>query len=187
MKKIISLIFIALLFGAGLQAEDNSGRVNASREAVKSFFTELKSALQQALATGGPTNAIQVCEEKAPQIAATLSDQKGWYIGRTSLKTRNHTNEPDDWERSVLEQFEARRAAGEDPQQLEFSAIVTINGQKRFRYMKAIPTQSLCLTCHGDNIAPEVIQKIDQLYPGDKARGFKEGDLRGAFTISQPM
>jgi len=29
--------------------------------------------------------------------------------------------------------------------------------------------------------------KLDTYYPADQARGFKVGDIRGAFTISQPM
>jgi hypothetical protein len=45
----------------------------------------------------------------------------------------------------------------------------------------------LCLTCHGENIASEVDAKLKELYPYDQARGFREGDLRGAFTIAKPL
>jgi len=71
---------------------------------------------------------------------------------------------------------------------LEFFAIIDDDkGQKTFRYMKAIPTASACLVCHGENIDPEVDIKLKELYPNDKARGFREGDLRGAFTIAKPL
>lgn len=53
--------------------------------------------------------------------------------------------------------------------------------------MKAIPTGKLCLNCHGQAIKPDVVKLLDKYYPGDGARGFGEGDLRGAFTIIQPM
>ena len=53
--------------------------------------------------------------------------------------------------------------------------------------MKAIPTGELCLVCHGTQIAPQVLEKLDALYPRDEARGFSAGDIRGAFTITQPM
>jgi hypothetical protein len=53
--------------------------------------------------------------------------------------------------------------------------------------MKAIPTKPLCLTCHAEAIAPEVETKINQLYPADRARGYRVGDLRGAFTLSKPI
>lgn len=53
--------------------------------------------------------------------------------------------------------------------------------------MKAIPTAALCVKCHGETIDPEVEAKLKALYPNDQARGFKEGDLRGAFTLSTPV
>jgi hypothetical protein len=53
--------------------------------------------------------------------------------------------------------------------------------------MKAIPTGEVCQTCHGVEIAPPVSAKIRELYPQDQAIGFKTGDLRGAFTITQSL
>ncbi|MEZ5577980.1 MAG: DUF3365 domain-containing protein [Candidatus Competibacteraceae bacterium] len=109
-------------------------------------------------------------------------------VGRTSLKARNPGNAPDNWELAVLKQFEAREAQGEPADKLEFFAVIEDDqGQKTFRYMKAIPTGALCLACHGDKLDPEVDAKLKALYPNDTARGFKEGDLRGAFTIAKPL
>jgi hypothetical protein len=48
--------------------------------------------------------------------------------------------------------------------------------------MKAIPTGAVCLTCHGTEVKPEVLTKIKELYPNDKATGYQEGDIRGAFV-----
>ena len=53
--------------------------------------------------------------------------------------------------------------------------------------MKAIPTGGLCLQCHGTAIAPPVAEKLAELYPGDKATGFEQGDLRGAFVITRQL
>ena len=107
-------------------------------------------------------------------------------VGRTSLKVRNSTNAADDWELAVLKQFDARKAQGEPADKLEFFEVTDHESQKTFRYMKAIPTGALCLNCHGENIKPEVDAKLKELYPNDQARGFKEGDLRGAFTLAKP-
>ena len=52
-----------------------------------------------------------------------------------------------------------------------------------FRFMKAIPTGAVCLKCHGTDLSPAVTAKLTELYPDDKATGFKEGDLRGAFVV----
>ncbi|MEJ1297544.1 MAG: DUF3365 domain-containing protein [Candidatus Sedimenticola sp. (ex Thyasira tokunagai)] len=65
--------------------------------------------------------------------------------------------------------------------------MVEVAGKKTFRYMKAIPTAELCLGCHGSEIKPQVTQKLDALYPYDKARGLKAGDIRGVFTLSKTL
>jgi len=52
-----------------------------------------------------------------------------------------------------------------------------------FRFMKAIPMAANCLQCHGTEISPAVSAKLTELYPQDKAVGYKEGDLRGAFVV----
>ena len=161
--------------------------VGASREAVQKFSATLKEALQQAVQNGGPVNGIAVCHDKAGQIATDLGQQLGMLAGRTSLKVRNPANAADNWELAVLKQFEARKAQGEPADKLEFFDVIDDDqGQKTFRYMKAIPTGALCLNCHGDNLKPEVDAKLKELYPNDQARGFKEGDLRGAFTLAKP-
>ncbi len=136
---------------------------------------------------GGPAKAIAVCNEKALRIADKISLERGWRVGRTSLKYRNPANAPDAWERSVLLQFAKRRAAGENPARMEFSGIVKKNGRQEFRYMKAIPTAAICLKCHGRHIAPAIENEIHKLYPDDLATGFKLGDIRGAFTITEPI
>ena len=89
----------------------------------------------------------------------------------------------------MLESFEARKASGEDPQKIEYAEVVLQDdAQQVFRYMKAIPTAEIpCLMCHGDAIAKSLAAKLDQFYPEDQARGYKSGDIRGAFTITQPI
>jgi hypothetical protein len=53
--------------------------------------------------------------------------------------------------------------------------------------MKAIPTAKVCLACHGSAITPEVTAALDEAYPQDQARGYAEGDIRGAFSLSKPL
>ncbi len=169
-------------------ASDLERRAQASRELIKEFAGALKRELKGALAEGGPLRAITACSAVAPAIAQQYSSQKGWRIGRTSLKPRNPANAPDRWERSVLESFERRRTAGEDPARMEFFEMVEQDGKRVFRYMKAVPTaEKPCLACHGSNIRPEVAAALDERYPEDKARGFRAGEIRGAFTITQPL
>lgn len=187
MNRIVLLSLLAGAWITGAVADDVEQRTAASRATAKSFMESLKGELVPAMKSGGPIQAIQVCKVKAPGIAEQAGAAKGWRVGRTSLRTRNPENAPDAWELAVLEQFETRKQAGESPASLEHHEVVERDGRRYFRYMKAIPTGKVCLTCHGSHIDPTVAAELDKLYPEDKARGFEEGDIRGAFTIIQPM
>jgi hypothetical protein len=174
--------------GQPLHAETMEARITQSREAVKSFGDRLRGELQAAMQAGGPVHAVEVCHTVAQEIAAEESRRRGWEIGRTSLKLRNPANAPDDWELETLRLFEAGKAAGQDPATLERHAEVTApDGGRLFRYMKAIPTAEPCTACHGRAVAPEIRAVILDHYPEDQATGFAVGDLRGAFTIVQPL
>ncbi|MEW8350145.1 MAG: DUF3365 domain-containing protein, partial [Candidatus Thiodiazotropha taylori] len=108
-------------------------------------------------------------------------------VGRTSLKLRNPENRADAWETAVLNEFESRKINGEDPMKMIKAEVVEENGRKVFRMMKAIPTAEVCTKCHGAELAEPVSTKLKELYPADEARGYKPGDLRGAFTLKKPL
>jgi hypothetical protein len=186
----LAAVLVAPVISADdIPTDDLEARAAASRAAVKTFAQNLQGELQTAMKAGGPISAISVCKEKAPAIAAAVSEAQGWSVGRITLKPRNADNSADDWEREVLNAFEQRKAAGEDPAKLEFYELVGDNGSREFRYMKAIgiAKDAPCLACHGTDIAPDVGAKLKALYPDDQAVGYKTGDIRGAFTIRQPM
>lgn len=188
MRKItLSIIGLSLAACQSVSTDELDQRTAESRAVTMEFMTTLKGELQTAMKAGGAVNAIQVCNKRAVEIAAGFSEQKGWTVARTSLKYRNPNNAPDAWERKVLEQFEQRKTSGEDAKQMVYAEVVEEGGTKMFRFMKAIPTGPVCLVCHGEKIDPAVEMRIQKLYPEDRARGFKTGDIRGAFTISQPM
>lgn len=189
MKMLSVFLFIGAWLTVPAWSDDNAVRVEASRNAVKQLQGSLVTELQAAMKSGGPVNAIEVCNKTASVIAGDISRQHGWKVGRTSLKYRNPKNAPDAWETRVLQDFERRKAAGENPANLEYYEIVKLDGKPAFRYMKAlpIPEGAPCLACHGQKLDPAVAAKINKLYPQDKATGFKTGDLRGAVTITQPL
>ncbi|MEO5367605.1 MAG: DUF3365 domain-containing protein [Magnetococcus sp. WYHC-3] len=185
------LLSAAMLLGAsGTTQAAEEGEVAAlvaeSRGMVQTFFGKLKGELEAAMKNGGPAAAIKTCNEKAIPLTDELGAQSGWTLGRTSLKLRNPDNAPDAWERSVLESFETRKAAGEDVTKLEQHVIVEEGGQRLWRYMKAIPTAAQpCLLCHSAALLPAVASQIKELYPEDQAVGYAAGDIRGAFTFQK--
>lgn len=187
MNRMLMLALMLAAWAAAAAADDLEQRAAASRAAAKTLLEALQATVTEAAQTKGPVHAIEVCNEKALPITRRVSDELGIEVGRTSQKLRNPKNAPDAWEKNVLEDFAKRKAGGEDLAKMEFYEVVEQDGKKVFRYMKAIPLGAVCYNCHGGRLRPEVAAKLDELYPQDQARGFNVGDLRGAFTIKQPM
>ena len=99
------------------------------------------------------------------------------------LQIRNPNNRADAWEQKTLQEFSQKASKSAPINGLEKTTIMNINGKKSFRYMKAIPVGKACLTCHGSKISGQVATVINDRYPEDQATGYKEGELRGAFSL----
>jgi len=183
MKKTLLGLSSALLAFPAFATSTNE----EARGLVKQFMGELKPALKKGMQKGGPVNAIEVCHTKAPQIAQTLSQKSDWEINRVSLKPRGATAKPDAWEKEVLQKFDQQLTEGVAIQKIEFSQTIIMNGQKQYRYMKAIPTGKLCLNCHGTDIQPSVKKAIGKYYPQDQATGYTKGQIRGAFSFTKTL
>jgi hypothetical protein len=157
-----------------------------SRVITQQLGAALKAELGAAIAKSGPAGAIDVCRTRAPEIAMKLSSESGATVTRTALRVRNPANAPDDLQRAVLEQFDDDLKAVHVEQPLEVAVEINRGGSTERRYMRAIPTDALCLTCHGTSLAPDVAAAIAKQYPADRATGFTAGQLRGAFSVVWP-
>lgn len=183
MNHRLPLALLALLITSPGIAEDPAPAwVDQARAGAAALGSELQQALRTAMAEGGPVAGIEVCKTRAPDIAGEVSVDRV-SVGRTSLKVRNPDNIPDPWEARILQDFERRLAAGETPGEIETIAVRRQDDRRYGHWMKAIPTQDLCVACHGSNLAPEIAAAIDKAYPDDQARGFSVGELRGAFSV----
>jgi hypothetical protein len=160
--------------------------IEQSRQLAQQLGGELKVELSRAINEGGPLAAVTVCKTRAPEIAAGLSAKSGAVVGRTALRVRNPANAPDDLQRAVLEQFSGELASGQFAGPLEAAFEINRGGQVERRYMRAIPMDALCLTCHGPVLAPDLAAVIKRDYPDDQATGFEQGQLRGAFSVTWP-
>ena len=184
--KLIKLLLVSAVVGVlPAHAVDMDALNSEARGIAMNFGKSLKHELMQGMKEGGPINALDVCNTAAPQVTQAAGKSSGWDVARTSLKLRNATNAPDEWEQGVLQRFEEIKMSGENIKKIEFSEIVEMDGKKTFRYMKAIPTAKPCMACHGKSIDPAVETKLQTLYPQDKARGYVPGDIRGAFSLQK--
>lgn len=187
--KIAPLLAVALIAGCAGTPEPAASDLEQARTIAAKVPASLLGMLQSAIQTGGPEGAIEVCSVKAPEMARAASEQTGWSIRRASLGNRNPKGAPDAWERKALERFDARVAAGEPPGGLEFHQVVVEDGRQFLRYAKALPTQALCVQCHG---APEALSgpvrtKLRELYPQDRAVGYATGQVRGGLFLKKAL
>ena len=127
----------------------------------------LKKNLKQALMAGmqeGPVHAIGACKDQAPEITNAPAVE-GIQIGRTSHRLRNPDNTAPEWADIALKTYlsdETDRAP----------RVVSL-ANNREGYIEEITIKPLCLACHGSNLAPDVAEQIQAMYPEDEATGFE--------------
>lgn len=159
----------------GLMNETQKAQQELILTATNALASELMGELSAALDEGGPAAGITVCREKAPMVAAHVSELYGVEIGRTSHKLRNPANVAPGWAGPYVAELEddPTYVAGPDG---ELGALLPIR------------LKAECQMCHGpaEMIDEEVMAAIDEAYPGDQAVGFVEGDLRGWFWVEVP-
>lgn len=188
MKKLglLSVLLVATSVNAETFEVNIPELQNEAKGVIKELATTLGGELKKAKKSGGATAAITVCNTKAGPLTALVNSKSDWEISRTSLKLRNPENAPDQWEKAALEEFARKANIGANLEKLAFSQVVVEeDGRKVFRMMKAIPVAEQCLACHGSKMKPELADHLQKLYPEDKATGFSQGDLRGAFSLKK--
>ena len=181
---------LATLPGAATAAEDIAALSKETREAAQPLLAKVVGTVKTALQTNSAHETVDICRDKLPGMVKEAREKTGWEIRRVSLKLRNpERGTPDAWEAMVLAEFDRRAAAGEKRDALEYAEVQPTPGGKVFRYMKALPIQETCLTCHGDpaGLSPELKAKLATLYPNDQATGYKIGDIRGALTVKRAL
>ncbi len=146
-------------------------------------MANLSAQLKAALESGGPSKAIKVCQQVAKPITESTSGQfDDITISRTSLRFRNPRNAPDETDRRILEAWQMQVDEGNP---LPAHELVSID-RTTARYYQPIMLKAMCLNCHGspDSFATHLKSQLTDLYPNDKATGYAEGDLRGAFRAT---
>ena len=187
MKQILLGLCLVMLT-MNCSSDQQSGmdtEVAAAKAAIMELAAALQSELKAAMQTGGPVAAIGVCNTQAMPITQKVAAEQGLRLSRVSLNNRNSANLPNEWQTAVLKDFEQKKAEGKDISSLAWSETVNVEGEQEFRFMKAIPTSAVCLNCHGTELSADVSQVLTGLYPMDRATGYNEGDIRGAFVATR--
>jgi hypothetical protein len=138
-------------------------------------------------------SAKEVVAEAQPQINESGKEFKGFIpavfgrrvgdkvykisgitVKQTSLRYRGNYNKPDDFETSVLKDFESTSKGNTYSMEMK-SGDTTV-----LRYMVPLYIEKSCLACHGEPAGEKDIT-------GKLKEGYKEGDLRGAISVIVPL
>ncbi len=135
----------------------------AGPKIVAESFAKLSVALAEAIAKGGPENALAVCSEKAMPLTATMGEAHGVTVRRATEKPRNPKKAADAVEMEVLAAFSAALAKGEAPKP---QTSAHADGSTSF-FAPIVLGNALCLQCHGSpekDLAPATSEAIRKLY-----------------------
>jgi len=186
MKKLLVAGFVSGLVFTGAIADSGKNVekevVEIGQKASKTLLKTLVGELKKAMKEGGPLKAVEVCSKKALKLTEEVSKKEGVQIKRTTFKYRNPKNAPDKYEKEALEYFEkSLKEKGQLPKY-----YVQKVSENEYRYYMPLKIKNICLTCHGDpaHMDKKLLEKINKLYPNDKAKGYKPGDFRGVIRVS---
>lgn len=160
--------------------------VGFSEPLAREFTSALQARLGEAMAEGGPMQAVGVCHEEAPRIAAAIAEESGARVVRISDRNRN----PAGGVGAEVAPYYAELAQAPEVDGAPATRIWQSGegDDARMNYLAAIPMREQpCSACHGTEIDPELQARIAELYPQDLATGFTPGELRGALHISWPI
>ncbi|GAB4107817.1 hypothetical protein GCM10028791_02640 [Echinicola sediminis] len=147
---------------------------------------ELMAKLTKALEEQGPEGAVAFCQVEALPSLKAVSDKFGVSVRRVSHDYRNPVDRPTEEEEMLLQAYEYNEEKG----MASKPNVQEIKNGEVLLYTKPIKIPGeLCLNCHGEpgkDIAEGTLKKLQELYPEDKAKGHKIGDLRGMWSIAIP-
>ncbi len=109
------------------------------------------------------------------QVGHILSFRCGLRLKQTTFKPRNNYNQPDALERKWLEIFAREVAQGRPPREGKGTFV-----DGYYRYLHPIYVRKPCLKCHGPPAGEKDLT-------GHIREGYREGDLRGAISVTLPV
>jgi hypothetical protein len=189
MQKIAFILVIGLLvngcdfndtrFIDRKNTDDAAAYLLAGDSIAKMTFDTLRTTLLKAIREKGLSGALAFCNTRALPVTGTYASEV-MTVSRVSDKNRNSKN--------VLSEYDKKEWAkyiGLAAKKDSLRSIIVYRNHE-YHYYKPIIIQPMCLSCHGTpgkDIPKDLLQVIDSLYPGDKAKGYKQGDLRGMWHI----
>jgi hypothetical protein len=151
---------------------------------TQAVFDPLRNALMSEVKTNGFTSAISFCNLQALPIAQHMEQEYNISIRRATDRPRNPLNEADALEMQQIQAYRDSLSQDAPPRPI----VVSFDEESgQYHYFKPIFTMSLCLNCHGiegETLRSELDTTLARLYPGDRAIGYQDKELRGIWHIT---
>lgn len=163
---------------------DEARAIERGQGIAGATFQQLSARLQAAMASDGPSGALQYCSVAALPLVDSLSAVQGVRIKRTSDRIRAPHDAPDADEQRRLNEVLALLAAGTAPADIPPQAVVL--GDDVAYYQSILVAMPTCLKCHGAagaDVDSLTMAAIRDRYPRDAAIGYRVGDFRGLWSI----
>jgi hypothetical protein len=141
----------------------------------------LAKNLVEAIGKGGTENAIAFCNISAISLTDSMAGILNADVKRVTDKPRNAINIGNDNELNLMQHLKNKVADGE-----ALNDTIMDGGNSVTGYYPII-TNAMCLQCHGKpetDINAATYEKLQQLYPEDKATGYTANELRGLWKVT---
>ena len=174
-----ALVALSALLPAGAGAGAETDRKKA--EAAAKEIIEMRSDRARAFIEPDTEITVEtfkkVCGAVGKRVKE-ISRETGFTIRHASTKYRNPDHKATPNEAVLIKRFSEQKKLA------SLWDKVKKDGAEYRRYTRPIFVEEACLACHGPKERrPEFIKKK---YPGDRAYGYKAGDLRGINSVMVP-
>ena len=198
-RNIIWPIFVIVILGCGDMKNDRrtSGEKEVdslsiseskiSEDFAQKGMTYMKSTqavlgknLIKTLEKKGPAGAVAFCNTKAISLTDSMAQNHNVIIKRVTDKPRNPENKANE------EQMRYLRSYRSNQDLIDSLDPIVIHKEKEVNFYSPIIINTMCLQCHGipnEQIRPETLQILQNLYPEDLAQGYHTNDVRGMWYI----
>ena len=183
-KKGLLFLFLVSLIScqSELTKEEKENYSNKGVEIAKASFKKLSTQLTIQMKEGGAELAIPFCNTQASPLIKQLEGKYSVDIKRTSDKIRNSKNAATPRELEIINNYKNLLDNGD-----KLAPVVELDKNNVKHFYAPIVLKSNCIVCHGkpgEDVAVKTNSLIKSLYPDDMAVGYKDGDLRGIWSIT---
>lgn len=174
--------FFMMLFCSSMVFSSEDLFIKEARLLASDLKKSLMQNLSEKIGQDGVVEAVPFCHANVKSIAKSAAKDRieKYKFGRTSHKVRNSANTPEPWAINYLKEFEGKKKS-----EIKKDHIIHKFDNGTRVYMEPLYVEAKCLMCHGEKVGQKVSNKINELYPDDKATGFKLGEFRGFIWVKE--